>query len=243
MSYQCEIFFKDIPADKVYEFLQNLKTEILKRTDDICKENFLWMPSIRNPHLYKDIPDHIVRSIDGDWVHALLKNRYFYLPKYNLLGIFGLPTALENMFDNVTYFQNGSDRDYDFEDWKGIPLFEMIAHRWKNIFSDADILEIYEKHHKKLKDDELKEFDYEYQRKTLCYDEIWSHFSQFLYDDSICLYISFLGGYELREISNFRGKCKRLYKEWVKENESKAKTLNEAVEKMKNNNKNRTPAE
>lgn len=240
MSYQCEIFFKDIPADKVYEFLQNLKTETLKRVNDVCKENFLWMPSIRDSHLYKDIPDHIVRSIDEAWIHTLLKNRYFYLPKYNLLGIFGLPEILKDMFDNVTYFQNSCDQDYSFDEWKGIPLFEEIANKWENTLTDAEVFAKYEE--KYCKWDEDEEFKYDYCRKSLCYDEIWSNFSQFLYDDSICLYISFLGGYELYEVSKFRSKCKHLYEEWEEENMPKAKALNEAVEKMKNNNKNKTSA-
>lgn len=218
MSYECQIHFKNIPADEVYGFMQNFKTEVLKKMDDIAKDNFLWMPSIRDSHLYKDVEERIIREIDKAWVHNVFKFRYFYLPKYELLGIFSVPDGFQNMFDNVTFFQNGCDQNYDYEKWAGIPLFEEIANKWKNVFSDKDVFELYKKKHGKYPKDE--KFDYDYRRKSFCYDEIWSHISDFLFKDTDCVYLSLFGGYELREVYDFRSKCKKHYEEWLKEIEN-----------------------
>lgn len=215
MSYECQIHFKNISADKVYGFMQSFKAELLKKMDDIAKEDFLWMPSIRNSHLYKGVDESILREINQAWVHKIFKFRYFYLPKYELLGIFSVPNGFEELFDNVTFFQNGSDQDYDFEEWKGIPLFEEIANKWEKILSDKDVFELYEKKYGKWPEDE--DFSYDYRRRSSCYDEIWSHFSNFLYNDTDCVYLSLFGGYELREIYAFIGKCKEYYEEQVKE--------------------------
>lgn len=215
MSYECQIHFKNIPADEVYGFMQSFKTEVLKKTDDIAKDNFLWMPSIRDSHLYKDVEERIIREIDKAWVHNVFKFRFFYLPKYELLGIFSVPDGFEDMFDNVTYFQNSCDQNYDFEEWKGVPLFEEIANKWENVFSDKDVFELYKKKHGKYPKDE--KFDYDYRRKSFCYDEIWSHISDFLFKDTDCVYLSLFGGYELREVYDFRSKCKKHYEAWQEE--------------------------
>lgn len=228
MSYECQIHFKNIPADKVYGFLQTFKAELLKKIDDIAKEDFLWMPSIRNSHLYKGVDESIVREIDEAWVHKIFKFRYFYLPKYELLGIFSVPDGFKDMFDNVTYFQNGTDQDYDYEEWNGVPLFEKIANIWEKVLSDKDVFELYEKKHGKWPEDE--DFNYDYRRKSFCYDEIWSHFSSFLYNDADCVYLSIFGGCELREISNFIGKCKKYREEQLKEWENDEKLAKRVAE-------------
>lgn len=228
MSYECQIHFKNIPADKVYSFMQTFKAEILKKIDDVAKEDFLWMPSIRNSHLYKDVNESTIREIDEAWVHKIFKFRYFYLPKYELFGIFSVPNGFEDMFDNVTFFQNGSDQNYGFEEWKGIPLFEEIANKWEKVLSDKDVFELYQKKYGKWPEDE--DFSYDYHRKSLCYDEIWSHFSNFLYNDTDCVYLSLFGGYELREIYGFIGKCKKYYEEQVKEWEKDNKLAKRVAE-------------
>lgn len=228
MSYECQISFKNVPANKVYAFMQRFKAELLKKTDFIAEGNFLWMPSIRNSHLYKGVDESIIREIDKAWVHNLFKFRYFYLPEYELLGIFGVPGGFEIMFDNVTYFQNACDQDYDFDEWKGVPLFEQIANKWEKVFSDKDVFELYEKKNGKWPEDE--EFDYDYRRKTFCYDEIWSYFSDFLFNDTGSVYLSIFGGYELREIYNFIEKCKKYREVQLKEWENNEKLAKRVAE-------------
>ena len=125
MSYSCTIYFKNIKADEVYSFFQELKTKLISKTDEIAKDNFLWLPSIRSDYRYKDIDGFITDDIDCSWVqNSLFKYRYFYIPQHELLGVFSLPNGFDDMFDNVSHFQNSCDQDYDFEEWNGIPIFE-----------------------------------------------------------------------------------------------------------------------
>lgn len=214
MSYSCTIYFKNIKADEVYSFFQKIKERAISKTDEIAKETFLWMPSIRNRHLYKDTEDFIVETIDEGWLlNSLFKYRYFYLPQHELLGVFSLPDGFDDMFDNVSYFQNSCDQDYEFYEWKGVPIFEQIAEKWKYATD-----EVVESHYTKRFDEiDREDFDCDYYRKSFAYDEIWSMFEDYLYKDEICVYLSIFGGYEHYHVSVIREKCKRFYEEWREE--------------------------
>lgn len=214
MSYSCTIHFKNIKADEVYSFFQELKTKLISKIDDIAKDNFLWLPSIRDEYKYKDIDKFIVREINRSWVHnSLFKYRYFYIPQHELLGVFSLPDGFDDMFDNVSYFQNSCDQDYEFDEWKGVPIFEQIAEKWKNT-TDENIRKHYIERYYSIDDDE--DFDCDYYRKSFTYDEIWKMFEDYLYNDSMCVYVSIFGGYEISEIIYIIKKCKEYYAEWLK---------------------------
>lgn len=212
MSYSCQIHFKNIKADEVYSFFQELKTNLISKSDDIAKDNFIWLPSIREDYKYRDIDKSIVREINRAWVHnALFKYRYFYIPQHELLGIFSLPNGFHEMFDNVSYFQNSCDQDYEFSNWKGIPIFEKIAEKWKNATNE----EVYK--HFEYPDEHTEPIDYDYYRRSFAYDEIWEMFEDYLYRDDLCVYLSIFGGYELSEVIYIVKKCKEYYAEWLKE--------------------------
>lgn len=182
--------------------------------DDIAKDNFLWLPSIRDEYKYKDINEFIVREINESWVHnSLFKYRYFYIPQHELLGVFSLPDGFDDMFDNVSYFQNSCDQDYEFDEWKGVPIFEQIAEKWKST-TDDNIRKQYIERYYSIDDDE--DFDCDYHRKSFTYDEIWNMFENYLYNDSMCVYVSIFGGYEISEIIYVIKKCKEYYAEWLK---------------------------
>ena len=211
MSYGCTIYFKNIKADDVYLFFQKIKERANSKADEIAKCNFLWMPSIRNNHLYKDIEAHIVDDIDASWVgNWLFKYRYFYIPQHELLGVFGLPDGFDDMFDNVSYFQNSCDQDYEFDEWKGVPIFEQIAEKWK-----CQTNEVVETHYSENYGAHDEDFDHDYYRRSFVYDEIWGMFEDYLYQDEKCVYLSLFGGYENYLLSAVVQKCKNYYAEWL----------------------------
>lgn len=211
MSYSCTIHFKNIKADKVYSFFQELKTKLISKTDEIAKYNFLWLPSIRNDYKYKNIDGFIVDDADCNWVqNCLFKYRYFYIPQHELLGVFSLPNGFDDMFDNVSYFQNSCDQDYEFDEWKGIPIFEQIAEKWKNATDEMVKVHYVEKWDEYDEED----FDCDYYRRDFAYDDIWRMFEDYLYKDELCVYLSIFGGYEHYHLSVIVQKCKNYYEEW-----------------------------
>lgn len=213
MSYSATINFKNVPADGVYPFFQMLKTELIKRIDEIAKDNFLWLPSIRYAHRYKDLDSEAKMEIDTAWaMNSIFKFRYFYLPEHQLLGIFSVPIKTEGLFDNVTYFQNSCDQDYEFEEWKGIPIFEKIAGKWK----EATDKEVAAQYTAKLYGKPEECTDTDYWRKSFAYDEIWEMFESYLYNDEQCVYTSMFGGYERYKVSAFVQRCENLYEEFMK---------------------------
>lgn len=218
MSYSCTIYFKNIKADEVYSFFQKIKKRVISKTDEIAKDNFLWLPSIRNSHRFKDIDEFIDDEINKSWVqNSLFKYRYFYIPQHELLGVFSLPDGFDDMFDNVSYFQNSCDQDYEFDEWKGVPIFEQIAEKWKNQ-TDEMVQAYYSVRWGEYDDDDL---DCDYHRRSFAYDEIWKMFEDYLYKDEICVYLSLFGGYESWRLGAIVEKCKQYYKEWQEECEQK----------------------
>jgi hypothetical protein len=144
--------------------------------------------------------------------NSIFSYRFFYIPAHNLLGVFGTPDAVHDIFDTTVYFQNSCDQDYDFDEWKGIPVFEEIAEKWKNATDE----ETRKKYDEKYGLDDEEDFDYEYQKKTFAYDEIRGMCEKYLYNKSEVVYVSMFGGYELYEIIGFVNKCRKAYDEWKK---------------------------
>lgn len=213
MSYNAEINFKTIKEGELYAFFKQLKDACKDKFEQIAEDDFIYMPSIRNSHLLKNATEWGTKELDQSWVrNSVFSYRFFYIPEHNLLGVFGTPDAVHEIFDTTVYFQNSCDQDYDFDTWKGIPVFEEIAEKWKNATDE----EIRKKYDEKYGLDDEEDFDYDYQKKTFAYDEIWGMCEKYLYDEKEVVYISMFGGYELFEILGFVELCRKAYDEWKK---------------------------
>lgn len=211
MSYGAEICFKVIPADQLFDFFRDLKSACTSKFKEIAKDNFLYLPSKRFE--YRETSEYHQENADRLWMRSnVFTFRYFYLPERDLLGMFSIPSEVTDLFDTSIYFQNSCDQDYDWKVWEGIRDFEGIAQKWIDV-SDETVFEKYKEDHFG-RDEERDKFDYDYYRKTFCYDEIWELISQFLYDENKVVYLSLYGGYELYEASKFCDYCRELYKEW-----------------------------
>ena len=64
MSYSCDISFKVIKEGDIYPFFQSFKKEVNSKFKEIAEDNKCWMPSIRNEHLYREIPDNVKEVFD-----------------------------------------------------------------------------------------------------------------------------------------------------------------------------------
>lgn len=211
MSYSCVISFKTIEADKLYGFFQQLKLKIIEKFPEIAKDNFIYLPSIRQKGALKGANEWAVDEINEKWVlDGMFRYRYFYLPRHNLLGIFGIPDEIKNMFDTTLGFQNSCEQDYDYSYWKGVPVFEELAERWRTASNEIIIAKLFGKI-----DEELdRDGNFEYWRKTFAYEAIWSLIEEYLFNDTSCVYLSIFGGYELNHIQRFIHLCKIAYDKW-----------------------------
>lgn len=212
MSYGAQICFKAIPAKDLFGFFQNLKTECSQKFKEIAKANFIYLPSKRTE--YRKVDAYFQEQANRNWMRSnVFTFRYFYLPELELLGMFSIPDEVENLFDASIYFQNSCDQNYDWDTWKGVEEFEVIAYKWQNLSNEA-VFRHYRIHDDDSGDDEESTFDYDYYRKTCCYDEIWGLIDKFLYQESQVVYLSLYGGYELYEASLFCKYCQEYYSEW-----------------------------
>lgn len=202
MSYSCEISFKTIEANKVYNFLLSVKRELLKNILDIAKDNYMYAPFvkyIRKP--YSKLTSYTEINCNDSWVKQVFTYRYFYFPQFNLLGVYGVPKCVQSLFDATIYFQNSCDQDYEFETWTNIPLFKEIADRWQDCSDDYVISNTCAENNDNL----------DYYRRSSCYSEIWDlYISDTLYNEDCVIYFSCLGYYDLRYIQQFLCECEKL---------------------------------
>ena len=212
MSYSAEINFKTVKEGELYGFLKQIKDACKAKFDEIAKDNFTYMPSISKDYLLKNDSEYAKDQLDRAWMrNSVFSYRFFYIPEHNLLGVFGVPDDVKDIFDLTCYFQNSCDQDYDFEEWKGIPIFEQIAEKWKNATDKATLAHCNERWR-----EHETEIDYDYYRRAFAYEEIWEMCEHYLNSEDDVVYISMFGFYEIAEQVGFCGRCRDVYDEWRK---------------------------
>lgn len=210
MSYGASISFKTIDEQGMYQFFQKLKDTAKDRIDKIAKDEFLYMPSIRYAHLYKDVRKIVAQDADKAWAKsAVFTMRFFYLAEHNLLGVFGVPSGIEEIFDSTIYFQNSTDQDYEFDEWKGVPIFEQIAENWK-ASTDEDVIRKYCED-RGMWDEDEGEINLDYYRRTFVYEEIWGMCEDYMWHDDKAVHLSLFGHYDYEPIKKFVATCKEEY--------------------------------
>lgn len=218
MSYSATICFKTVKHKELYKFFGSLKAFCKANFDQIAKDNFIFMPTIRKGHMLEQDSQYAKEQLDRAWMRNSVFNfRFFYLPQHNLLGMFNIPTIAGRLFDATCFFQDSTDQDYDYDDWKGVPLFERIAEKWK----DATDEEVIAAHG--CPEELRKSENFEYYRKTFAYDEIWKICSEFLFSEDSVVYLSLFGDYEITEQVKFVSLCNAHYQEW-KDRDKKGRT-------------------
>jgi hypothetical protein len=192
--------------------LKQIKDACKEKFDEIAKDEFIFMPSIKNDYMLKNDSDWAKEQLDRGWMrNCVFSYRFFYIPEQSLLGVFGVPSAINDIFDLTCYFQNSCDQDYDFEDWNGVPYFEFIAEKWKNA-TDEEVYKTFE-----YPDEHEEPIDYDYYRRSNAYNEIWKMCEKYLYHEEDVVYVSIFGGYEIAEQIGFVHKCRQAYEEWRKQ--------------------------
>ena len=213
MSYGASISFKTIDAAGLYQFFQKLKDTTTDRIDKIAEDEFLYMPSIRYAHLYNEVKPIVAQDADEAWAKsAVFTMRFFYLAEHSLLGVFGVPSEVVEIFDAVIYFQNSTDQDYEIDEWKGVPIFEQIAERW-NASTDEEVRRKYYEDYGD-DEDELDDLSLDYFRRTFAYKEIWGMCEDYMWSDYKAVNLSLFGHYDFEPITKFVSACKEKYAKW-----------------------------
>ena len=209
MSYSATISFKTIKAEDIYGFFQNFKAEATAHLEEIAEDNFLWSPYSKER---SETDERKLFQSTEMWARSsVFAYRYFYMTEHKLLAVFGVPKCLQGLFDLTECFQNSCDQDYPFEEWKGVPIFEQIAEKWKNA-TDGEVYKTFE-----YPDEHEDETDYDYYRRSRAYDEIWGMFEDYLYQEEKVVYISLYGYYDISQIMCFSRFCKEKYQKWYEE--------------------------
>lgn len=229
MSYSCDISFKKIKPEEVYDFLLEFKKTCKKHIYDIAEIEFAWCPFIRN-NLYVERDFSKISSTDikeaKHWaLNSIFTFRYFYDKENELLGIYSVENVpqIKKLFDGSVYFQNSTDQDYEREEYKGIELFEQIYDKymkapmedlekaWNNIHEWNDWK-------RDVLDENTSEIDMDYYRRYIAYCEIWNKYEDTLMNEENIVYLSLFGPYESQEIYCFIKRCHEEQIKWEDEN-------------------------
>lgn len=221
MSYSCEISFKQIEADKVYDFLVNFKNELKNHFKEIANKEFIFSPVCRDKNIsFKDKADFEKISTWenkdklADWAKEyIFKYRYFYIPNRKLLGVFSVDTCMQYLFDDTIYFQNSCDQDYDYETWDKIDEFKRIKDTILEMPADYIISQYTDGDDEWFEEIKEGSVSIDYVRKSVCYQTIWEDFEKYLYDEENIVYFSAFGNYEDLTLFEF---CRYCFEEIAK---------------------------
>lgn len=172
-----------------------------------------------------------VFNTSSNWACNLFTFRYFYDTEYHLLGVFGVPNAVKDLFDASIEFQNSCDQDYEASHWRGVKEFEEIYEKW--ITKDVDeIKEIYNEKYSpfnfdKEYPDPIDASEYlAYLRKSFAYEEIWERYQGELYNDEDAIYFSCFSANNLAVLYKFLSHC-FTYAKWLKKNTNRRRKQND----------------
>ena len=203
MSYFCPVSFKKLKPNEIQPFLTAFKKEIINHLDEVAEEKYIYCSDFFHAFSEIDFSQREVREKMEAWTAKLFRYRFYFEMDGALLCIFGVPKCAEHLFDSTICFQNSTDQDYDFETWDGIREFKGVAEKWR-LCSDEDVAKEMVKRDWNL--DGVTDFDY--YRKAFCYQSIFDGYvADYLYDDSIVLYLSLFGFYDTLTIHKFSLKC------------------------------------
>lgn len=220
MSYWCEINFKKMEEKDIIPFLRSLKKRLVFDFSEIAKDNYVYCPFVKKhlfdlPEKYSDLvikEESDVFNASYNWACNLFAFRYFYDTEYHLLGVFGVPNAVKDLFDASIEFQDSCDQDYEASHWHGVKEFEEIYGKW--ITKDVgEIKEIYNEKYNPFNFD--KEYPdpidaskhLAYWRKSSAYEEIWKRYQGELYNDEDAIYFSCFSANDLTVLYKFLSRC------------------------------------
>lgn len=175
MSYYFDAAFKECnsfdEALKIsYEFCDYVKNNLV---DSMIKSHSARIPSNwRSFDRKKHKLDECFSWWDRNWLCYLFNFRFIFWEKQKLLAIIGFDDEAGGLFPLVQSFQDGSDQDYEFDEWLlgDIPYFKQAVNTFEN-YSAEQLEKIY---NEIRGSDDWDLDDIEYQRKSLLHSYIFN---------------------------------------------------------------------
>lgn len=168
MSYAFGMHFIEMSQVNVLPFVDQVCDELANSSKEYIERNVFYIPSLR----YKSEDNRV----DDYWLNTLFEISFVYWPKKQLLGLCGYeyPDNVKEMFTSFVYFQNSTDRDYDYADWPASYVFQKHVHD-SVVMDKKSVIQKYMKVNN-CDSKEAKEFydsDPHYFRRSLVYDSVY----------------------------------------------------------------------
>lgn len=168
MSYAFGMYFIEMSQVNVLPFVDMISDKLANSSKEYIERNAFYIPSLR----YKSEDNRI----DDYWLNTLFEISFVYWPKKQLLGLCGYeyPDNVKEMFTSFVYFQNSTDRDYDYADWPASYVFQKHVHD-SVVMDKKSVIQKYMKVNN-CDSKEAKEFydsDPHYFRRSLVYDSVY----------------------------------------------------------------------
>ena len=174
MSYSFTMSFKEIEKEKLLDYISEITNICINNSKEIIKENIWYVPSLRIGNIFfsedKELYTKCWAEADKNWLYSLFVINFVYWEDKNLLGICGcIPNVVKREL-NTIYFQNSTDQDYDYNEWRGLSCFQSDIEKIKNM-NRYEVLEYYNKNGDNYSENDLLDLDYH--KKSLVYDMVF----------------------------------------------------------------------
>lgn len=174
MSYSFGMFFKQCEnKEEAYETARKVTGLCLDHSKEIIENSKYYIPSIRLGGSEKEARRY-AHSANQGWLYSLINMRFVYWEEYRLLGFVGYnyPKEIKVLFDTHQTFQNGTDQNYEFDEWDDkICIFSELKEKCQNM-SAKEILEYYLSNNEDWYTEEEIEEDLDYYRKSTLYNMV-----------------------------------------------------------------------
>ena len=184
MSYGFNMVFAKVEPNnlgKAMAYAHDFVKDSMAHAVKMLIENEIFVPSIKFDTYCSNDSNKIAWNMaDDNWLYNLFSFNFVY---WNDIGLLGCRIAEENsskdFFPLSVYFQDGSDQNYDFEEWSGgeIPYFMKKIDAAKNATLE-DVKPFFEWY-----DDDMLSLRDDYIRKSYLYKLIFKelHLDDWLY--------------------------------------------------------------
>lgn len=168
MSYSFGMFFKEISQADVLPFVNRVCSEVASHPSELIEQAKYCIPSLRD--------EKSDNKTDRYWLSSLFEFQFVYWQDKKLIGMCGYtyPGNTEDMFTGHVTFQNSTDRDYAYDEWPQIDLFQKHVYESSSLEPDAIIKKYMNvTGDNKLEASEFYDDDPEYMRRSLVYDSVY----------------------------------------------------------------------
>lgn len=230
MSYKIDLAFKEMPKDKMLDFIFEFKEKMLKpdNVEKEIKDNSTHSPYINMAYHIEDQCKgcrRLVEEATSLWVRDLFEYKFCYIEEIGCVACVlseNQPKEVCDLFDVFIYFQNSCDQDYEYDVWGEIGFFKKQIDFIESM-SDGQFIKWYKENVDEFFEEENTTSGLDYYRRSSVYELCYQPIEKVVWGNDNCIIVNLTYGADFSWI-NYKNMLKRVLiekankEEWIKYN-------------------------